>query len=132
MPTLTYTPRESAGIFDFPLIGVIRYLEEILREYQWSPYRYTLRNLVELSKRNRDVIEINEYPILNLGDFDAANLIDRGRFSVYCPVCRSTFWASQTQRENWSYHRGMRFAGGGRCYSCTLGHVLLNTQDWMA
>jgi hypothetical protein len=130
LPTPTLTPRESIGVFEFPLMAVIRYLEEIVRDYHWSPYRDLLREVLHLAKLKHDIIRLNDYPDFNFGDFDAANLIDRGRYSVYCSACQTHFYASQIVRENWSYQHGMAFAGGGRCYTCSVGHILLNTQDW--
>jgi hypothetical protein len=131
VPNTSLTPVESIGVFEFPLIAVIRYLEEIVREYRWSPYAEVLRDVLRLARHSHDVIALNEHPEFNFGDFDAANLIDRGRFSVYCCACQTHFYPSQISRENWSYHHGMEYAGGGRCYTCSEGHVLLNTQDWL-
>ncbi|NJL93054.1 MAG: hypothetical protein HC915_04680 [Anaerolineae bacterium] len=128
MQYLCYTPEGAqCGTFFFPTIAMVRYIEGLIERYGMSDHRQTLREMLVLARTPQTCIDLHA-GIFSM-DFYAADLIDRGTFTVVCPRCADHYTPSQIHREEW--HSPLQLECGGRRYCCPLGHELLSVQDWM-
>lgn len=122
----------SDGIFYFPVPAIIRLLERHIGEFHHlKATTPALWKLVDAANRQIEHIDI-DYAHIGLDDRMAQTLIAQGAFSVYCPHCDSSFTRSQVTTERWTTYRTPEDVGGGWRYFCSMGHCLLDMQDWKA
>lgn len=127
---IRYTqPGDEAGVFDFPLEAVLQELEQTKLE------RPDLPEIVEfiewLSSQATDIVEVSHKQWEVMAGY-AAELIEKGLFTVFCPKCERHLAASTISKEEWSYLHGPLAASGGRRFLCNRGHELLKVQDWIS